>query len=485
MKRLVQSFFFTTVLLISATISAQQNSAGLTITTGSPEARAFFLRGLGEQQTLHREEALQNWREAVQADPQFALAHIFLAMFSRDPAEQVAEREKAVATAKSCGAEEQLIVNWIANASRSQWVPAIQAMNTALSQYPQDKDLAWLAGLWLENQRQSERAIPLFERANRIDPSFADPFNQAAYCYARLGNFDQAFADMERYAALLPDEANPQDSLAEISRMAGRFRESLVHYHASLKIDPTFIESQAGLGDTYAVMGEEAKARAEYDTAIQNATTRVEIVTFSLQSAATYAREQDFAKADAAFQDVAHQAHENDLGILEAEAWRRMSVYQKDNRRAMELLSKAEAVLKEPHKMTASAQEDESALVLRTRVGRAVHDGSMENALAGLKQLQALAAKSNSGLVQFAASGAEGAVLMAQGKFQEAIPHLEEDDKNPFSIQRLIVAYQKTGASEKATRMSQRLAHLYEPTIEQAVVVPEFQKNLVAMKDKN
>lgn len=485
MKRLVQSFLFTTVVLISATISAQQNSAGLTITTSSPEARAFFLRGLGEQQTLHRGEALQNWREAVQADPQFALAHIFLAMFSRDPAEQVAEREKSVATAKSAGVEEQLIVNWIANASRSQWVPAIQAMNTALSQYPRDKDLAWLAGLWLENQRQSERAIPLFERANRIDPSFADPLNQAAYCYARLGNFDQAFADMERYAALLPDEANPQDSLAEISRMAGRFRESLVHYHASLKIDPTFIESQAGLGDTYAVMGEEAKARAEYDTAIQNATTRVEIVTFSLQSAATYAREQDFAKADAAFQDVAHQAHENDLGTLEAEAWRRMSVYQKDNRRATELLSKAEAVLKEAHKMTASAEEDESALVLRTRVGRAVHDGGMENALAGLKQLQALAAKSNSGLVQFAASGAEGAVLMAQGKFQEAIPHLEEDDKNPFSIQRLILAYQKTGASDKAARMSQRLAHLYEPTIEQAVVVPDFQKNLVAMKDKN
>lgn len=67
-----------------------------------------------------------------------------------------------------------------------------------------DKYLAWLAGLWLTNQRQSERAIPLFERAARMDPEFADPLNQAAYCYARLGNFEKAFGDMQRYAELLP-----------------------------------------------------------------------------------------------------------------------------------------------------------------------------------------------------------------------------------------------------------------------------------------
>ena len=88
---------------------------------------------------------------------------------------------------------------------------------------------------------------------------------------------------------------HPQDSFAEISRLAGRFNDSLEHYRASLKIDPTFIDSQAGLGDTYAVMGEEEKARAEYDIAIARATTRVESVAM-LQHAATWAREQNFPK---------------------------------------------------------------------------------------------------------------------------------------------------------------------------------------------
>jgi hypothetical protein len=74
---------------------------------------------------------------------------------------------------------------------------------------------------------------------------------------------------------------------------------------------------------------------------------------------------------------------------------------------------------------------------------------------------------------------------MAQGKFAEAVGRLEDDDKNPFSIQRLIVAYQKTGANEKSSRMAERLQNLCEPTIEQAVVVPQFRKTMTAMKDKN
>ena len=159
-------------------------------------------------ETLHWEAALSKWREAAQADPNFALAHAFLADLSRDPIEQVAERDKAIAT-RSAGAEEQLVIDWIVNSSQSHWVPAIQAMNEALAAYPQDKYVAWLAGLWLTNQRQSERAIPLFERANQLDPKFADPLNQAAYCYARLGDFDKAFADMQRYAELLPNDAPP------------------------------------------------------------------------------------------------------------------------------------------------------------------------------------------------------------------------------------------------------------------------------------
>src|SRR5579863_504412 len=244
------------MILAALPASAGRQGSGMEMSSKSAKARTFFQEGLAKMETLHIQAGLQNWRDAAQADPNFALAHIFLAYFAQDPTEQFAEREKALATRQLAGPEEKLIVEWLADSSKSQFVPAIQAMNEALETYNQDKHLAWLAGWWLLlAQDEPQRAIPMFERAIKLDPKFADPWNEAAYCYARTGNYEKAFERIKRYTELLPNEANPQDSYAEISRMAGRYDDALVHYHASLKLDPTFLESQLGLGDTYALMG--------------------------------------------------------------------------------------------------------------------------------------------------------------------------------------------------------------------------------------
>ena len=76
---------------------------------------------------------------------------------------------------------------------------------------------------------------------------------------------------MEKYVKLLPNEPNPHDSYGEMLRLSGRFDDALEQYHIALKIDPTFYISQKELGETYAVMGQEERARAEYAKAIDEA----------------------------------------------------------------------------------------------------------------------------------------------------------------------------------------------------------------------
>src|SRR5579864_5501514 len=174
------------ILCVVLPAFARTDSSGMQISTKSPQARTFFEQGLQKMGLLHFQAGLENWRKATDADPHFALAHILLTFFSEDPTEQVREREKALANRQYAGAEEQLIIDWLANASQSNLIPAIQAMNSALERYPQDKYLAWLAGWWLElNQNQSARALVMFERVIKIDPKFADAWNEAAYCYAK------------------------------------------------------------------------------------------------------------------------------------------------------------------------------------------------------------------------------------------------------------------------------------------------------------
>lgn len=476
-----RTFAVLLLLVFLALACAAQSRTEMQVTTHSAKARALFDEGMGKMETLHWEAALQSWRKAAQVDPQFALAHIFLTMLSRDPLEQFAERDKAFASRQGISREEQLIVDWIGNASQGQWIPAIQAMNEAAAEFPQDKRLAWLTGLWLEGQRQSSRAIPFFERAIQLDARFPDPWNQVAYCYARSGNFDRAFANMKTYAELLPNESNPQDSLAEISRMAGRFEDALTHYQLSLKNDPTFVESQLGLADTYALMGDEVRARAEYAIAIRKAPDKAQATLWSLQSAATYVRENNLPAADAAFRAAAKSAHERNLGGLEAEAYRMMAMYQKDNGEAMELLKKADAALSERHQMPKAVYEQELALIMRNWLTRLVAKNAMADATGILKQLEELSQYSP-GRAEFAYHGAAGTLLLAQSKYEEAVSHLEEDGQNPVSLKQLIVAYEKMGNKEDAGRTAQKLAAFNEPTLEQAIVVPEFRKSMMAMQ---
>jgi tetratricopeptide (TPR) repeat protein len=279
---------------------------------------------------------------------------------------------------------------------------------------------------------------------------------------------------MQRYIALLPNESNPQDSYAEILRMAGKFDEALVHYRASLKIDPNFVYSQLGIADTYALKGDEARARAEYALAILHASSKTESATWTMQSAITYIREQDFAGADAAFHAVAKQAHENDLAVPEAEAYRIMSTYQTSGTSAFDFLKKAEDVLQEKHSLPKVAQQQELAVVLRELVARAVHEDKNDLAAATLKCLQGLADSTHDQVVQIAYEGAAGTTLMAQGKYEEALAHLAEDNRNPLSLNLMAHAYQKLGNKARADELAQLLADWNEPTLEQALVVAEL-----------
>jgi hypothetical protein len=98
----------------------------------------------------------------------------------------------------------------------------------------------------------------------------------------------------------------------------------------------------------------------------------------------------------------------------------------------------------------------------------------MDAAEKSVAQLETMAGQSRSRVIQLAYHAAAGSVLAEQGKYAEAIPHLEEDTENPESMLLLWKAYKQTGAQEDANLLAKRLAGMNEPTVEQALVVPQF-----------
>jgi tetratricopeptide (TPR) repeat protein len=464
---------FALALPLQAHHIKQSTAKEMPATTSSPKARELFKRALTDYENLYLERANVGWRAAVQADPNFALAYVFIAYNSTDPAEAQAAKEKAKLLAPKASPGERLLIQWITSVKENNFIAGISAMNDMREMFPKDKHLAYLAGNWLMGQNSYEQAQKTLQEALAIDRNYPPALNDLAYCYAQSREYPKAFEVMERYAAVLPTLPNPQDSYAEILRMSGNFEGALEHYRAALKIDPWFDYSQLGLGDTYALMGNQVQARVEYDKAIQNAYTAADRLSYALQSATTWARENNFAEADKAFAAAAEKAHATGFDLTEAQAHRMMSLYQTDDAEALKHLASAEAALNHPtSSISQSDREDERARVLRYRAVRADHAGDHELAAQAVQQLETMAGGTRSAVVQSSYHGAAGSLLTSQQKIQEAIVHLEEDEDNPYSLELLSRAYSATGAKDKKHEVEVKLRASNLPTMEQALVVP-------------
>src|SRR5579859_1474508 len=310
MLRTVLRIFFAAILpmlvaisaLAQASISPLSAASEVPITTPSAEARRLFLQGREYRENWHLAEALDAWRAAARKDPRFALAHVYVSFYTPDPQEELAARTSAKRLAAGASSGEQLLIRWFTGAKEGDFISAIAAMNDLLAQYSKDKWLLFQSGRWLILQRRWDKGIDLLERALAIDPDYTAALNQIGYAYASFTwQFEKAYAVMDHYCKIKPHEPNPHDSWGEILREGGQFEKALEQYHQALALDPHFYSSQLGLADTYAVMGDEPRARVEYEKAIGQATNQRDQVSYMNQMALTYVREAKYDLADQAY----------------------------------------------------------------------------------------------------------------------------------------------------------------------------------------
>jgi tetratricopeptide (TPR) repeat protein len=450
----------------------QSASATMPVTTLSAQARALYEKGMQDYENLYLERCNDDWRAAVKEDPNLAVAWAWIAFNSSDPKEVSAAREKAKSLAKKATPGEQLMVAWIVKVQEGDFIGGISAMNDMLEMYPKDKHLLYLAGNWVMESEGSEQAGRMMQRALAIDKNFPAALNDLAYVDARNRKFVEAFAAMDRYVALLPKEPNPQDSYGELLRMAGNFEGSLQHYRAALKIDPDFVTSQLGLGDTYALMGNQEQARVEYDKAIRFAHNEADRLSYTMQKAMTWVRDGKFAEADKLFLEVAETGHAKEQDLQEAQAYLHLAEYQTEDSAALKYLQSAEEALGHRRTISASDKDEELSRILRNRTVRAAHAGDAALADKSLKKLEEMATSSRDRVIQSCYNGASGTLLMDQKKFDEAIAHLEEDENNPVTMELLVQAYYQTNQSDKLAEAETRLRGTNVPTMEQALVVP-------------
>src|SRR6202167_1903535 len=236
------SMYAVLILIIGACFAAptsahahhlkQSTATSMPVTTSSAEARSLYEKGMQDYENLYLERCNDDWRAAVKADPNFAVAWAWIAFNGSNPTEMSAAREKAKGLAPKLTPGEQLMIEWIAKVQEGDFIGGISAMNDMLEMFPRDKHVLYLAGNWLLLEDGDEQGLRIMQKALALDKNFPPALNDLAYMYARSRDFDKAFAAMDRYIGLLPKEPNPQDSYGELLRMAENFEVSLQYYRA-------------------------------------------------------------------------------------------------------------------------------------------------------------------------------------------------------------------------------------------------------------
>ncbi len=443
-------------VILSLSCFASDTPQTIQLSTKSPEAARFYNDGMKFQDNLRTSEALALMKEATKADPSFALAWAMRSTLEENPAEAAKDRRRAKELMPKANEGEQMLIGWIVARGDSDRIAAIAASNDLLAKFPNDPRVLTLVGNWLTRQGQWQRDIQLQERVLQLDPKFATALNELGYAYAEEREFDKAIDAMNRYVALIPNEPNPQDSMAEILRLAGKYNEAIAHYQQALKLMPTFYSSQQGIGDTYALMGDQKRAREEYAKCSGIKDGNFHILCQQM-SAYSYIRENNLEEARRQLMQFVTAMAKEGQTQYQVEGLVALAFIGSKPEFAYGYLNQALRVLKGNNSLPKSDRDEISARILAHKVRIAALAGDMMTAHAALAQLEAAATNSMDPLIQAALKAGRGAALFGEKKYAEAITELQDDSLNPFSKMLLVKAYQATGKAAEAEQVKNNL----------------------------
>jgi tetratricopeptide (TPR) repeat protein len=303
---------------VAPTVERTVDTSKISITTDSDVAFEAFLMGRWLLDNLRATDAHEYYLKAVEADPEFALAHLGLANTASTNSDFFEAFRRAVDTSPNASEGEKLLIGAFEAAVAGDPETQLAKLEALVALFPEDERAHNALGNFLFfNQQSYERAITTYRRSIEVNPDFAPPYNSLGYALRFIGDFARAEEAFQRYAELIPDQPNPYDSYAELLLKMGRHEESIASYQKALEIEPNFVASYVGIGTNQMLTGRFDEARAAFADIEANARNNGERRQACFWAAASYLHEGDF---ESAFDEILRQydiaAETDDRGAM-------------------------------------------------------------------------------------------------------------------------------------------------------------------------
>jgi serine/threonine protein kinase/Tfp pilus assembly protein PilF len=234
------------------------------VTTHSQEAYRYYQEGVNYYFKYYFTDAEKSFRKALEFDSTFAMAYFWLAA-GKTGLEQKKLVAKAVEYSVKASQKEKHYIMSLDALISGDYPRAIAEVRKVVERYAQEKWAFYYLGVvYLNILREPEEAVRQFTRAIEIDPLFKDVYNNLAFAYNSIGDFDKSIWAINKYIELAPDEPNPYDSRGDLYAWNRKIDQAIESYKKALEIKPDFYMSLAKLGHMYLFKKEYAKAESCY-----------------------------------------------------------------------------------------------------------------------------------------------------------------------------------------------------------------------------
>jgi TolB-like protein/cytochrome c-type biogenesis protein CcmH/NrfG len=203
---------------LKATLTPAEQARAKAVPTRNLQAWEAYQ--LGQQRMEKRAsadlaDAEQFFREAIELDPQFALAYVGLAdTLTLQPSYSGAPRESALSNAEKAVAE-------------------------ALELDPNLAEAWASSGLIAHVRQQVDRAESMYRRAIELNPNYAPARHWYSMVLGDVGRLDEALAQIQRAAELDPFSGQIKENLGFALERRGSFHEAEAVYRRAITIDPS------------------------------------------------------------------------------------------------------------------------------------------------------------------------------------------------------------------------------------------------------
>jgi len=458
----------TTALLLLLSFSALRAQEQMPVTTSSDEARQLFIEGREQHELFRYEKSAGLMRKALEKDPSFALAHLYLTRiigWNQDAGRK--HLKKAIELADQVSEGEKHTILYFKAVDEQDEKAQEEHLRALLDLHPKDERIRHVAGTHYYTRGKYEKAIPWFKKAIELNDSYPPAFNMLGYSYMNLNKGEKADHYFKKYVNLLPDNASSNDSYAEFLLNQGRFDESIQYYRKALELKPDFVYSHIGLGDNYLFKGQYEQAKKHYRKAFRNApNTRFQFRSLELLAAVELHR-KNTREALKTMDEYLALAGEKDLpdyrvwgtadkALILAESGK-TGKGKKHSQKVFHIIERAD--------LNEHEQENLETMGQLWNFYTLAANGDLKMAVSARERCKTRLTEQGTSYHWKFYHGICGYLDIKQGNYEEAVEKISKSWDNSLNWYYKGLAYEKAGKQKKADKWYRKVVNHYDNSI--------------------